>query len=116
MRIFPQQLEGGFMLKYKRIGTIIILCGVMALTLSCFGFGKKSKKDTEKEQEIVTENGKDYVKVPNPLYAVWQGQPEYVYVPKSQYRPLLGERIVGEDVRIKTKFLERKIARLEREI
>ena len=98
---------------YKRFVTIILLCGAMALTLSCFG-GKK--KTTEKEQEIVTENGKDYVKVPNPLYSAFRGQPEYVYVPKSQYRPLLGERITGEDIRVKQQFLERKIARLEREL
>ncbi len=101
------------MSNYKRLMTILFLCGVMTLTLACFG---SKKKTTQKEQEIVTENGKDYVKVPNPLYTIWQGQPEYVYVPKSQYRPLLGERVVGEDVRIKTKFLERKIARLESEL
>jgi len=102
------------MLKYKHLAYSLILCGVMVLTLSCFGKG--SKKSTAKEQEIITESGEDYVKVPNPLYTIWRGQPEYVYVPKSQYRPLLGERIVGEDVRVKTAFLERKIARLEREM
>ncbi len=101
------------MVNMKRLTGIFFLCGVMALTLSCFG-GKK--QTTEKEQEIVTKGGEDYVKVPNPLYAVWRGQPEYVYVPKSQYRPLLGERLTGQDVRIKQQFLERKIARLEREL
>lgn len=98
---------------YKRFATIFLLCGVMALTLSCFG---EKKKTTEKEHEIVTENGEDYIKVPNPLYAAFRGQPEYVYVPKSQYRPLLGERLTGEDVRVKTALLERKIARLEKEL
>ncbi len=101
------------MVKHKRLALFLLLFGMMTLTLSCFG-GKKTTSN--KEQEIVTKGGKDYVKVPNPLYAVWQGQPEYIYVPKSQYRPLLGERIVGEDVRIKQQFLERKIARLEREL
>ncbi len=101
------------MRRYTRFATIFLLCGAIAMTLSCFG-GKK--KPVEKEQEIVTKNGEDYVKVPNPLYAAFRGQPEYVYVPKSQYRPLLGERLTGEDVRVKTAFLERKIARLEREM
>ncbi|MBW1659789.1 MAG: hypothetical protein JRJ48_04765 [Deltaproteobacteria bacterium] len=98
---------------YRQFMTIAILCIIAVFTLSCFG---SNKKTVEKEQEIITEGGEDYVKVPNPLYSVWQGQPEYVYVPKSQYRPLLGERFAGEDVRIKTKFLERKIARLEKEL
>ncbi len=101
------------MINYKRLTSVLFLCSLMILTLSCFG-GKK--KTTEKEQEVITKNGKDYVKVPNPLYAVWRGQPEYVYVPKSQYRPLLGERITGEDVRIQTQLLERKLARLERQL
>ena len=101
------------MVKHKRLALFLLLFGMMTLTLSCFG-GKKTTSN--KEQEIVTKGGKDYVKVPNPLYTVWQGQPEYIYVPKSQYRPLLGERLAGEDVRIKQQFLERKIARLEREL
>jgi hypothetical protein len=76
---------------------------------SCFGSG--SKTDPSKEQEIITENGQDYVKVLNPLFGVMRGEKEYVYVPKSQYQPLLGERVMNEDVRIKTKYLERKITR-----
>ncbi len=97
----------------RRFITIIIFCAFSIFLLSCFG---SNKKTVEKEKEIVTENGEDYVKVPNPMYTIWRGQPEYVYVPKSQYRPLLGERFAGEDVRIKTKFLERKIARLEKKL
>jgi hypothetical protein len=81
---------------------------------SCFGSG--SKTDPSKEQEIITENGQDYVKVLNPLFGVMRGEKEYVYVPKSQYQPLLGERVMNEDVRIKTKYLERKIAKLERQL
>ncbi len=92
---------------------ILTLSLIMALTLSCFG---NKKENPEKEQEIVTKDGTDYVKVPNPLYTVWRGQPEYVYVPKSQYRPLLGERLTGEDVKIKQRYLESKIARLEKEL
>ena len=98
---------------FKRLITITILCTFSVFMISCFGGNKKT---VEKEQEIVTEGGEDYVKVPNPMYTIWRGQPEYVYVPKSQYRPLLGERFTGEDVRIKTQFLERKIARLEKEL
>ena len=99
--------------RYKHFITITTLCFITFFMISCFG---SNKKNVEKEQEIITEGGEDYVKVPNPLYAVWQGQPQFVYVPKSQYQPLLGERFAGEDVRLKTKFLERKIARLEKEL
>ncbi|RTZ93144.1 MAG: hypothetical protein DSY91_02660 [Deltaproteobacteria bacterium] len=99
--------------RYRRFTTLTILCIIAVFTLSCFGGNKKT---VEKEQEIVTKGGEDYVKVPNPLYSVWRGQPEYVYVPKSQYSPLLGERLTGEDVRVKQRYLESKIARLEKEL
>ncbi len=97
----------------KRLAIIFALIAASALCVSCFG-GKNTAP--EKEQEIITEGGEDYVKVPNPLYAVWRGQPEYVYVPKSQYRPLLGERFTGEGERVRTLFLEKKIAELERKL
>ncbi len=102
------------MKRFQKLARLLLLCFFLVTTISCFGNDSKNK--TTKEQEIITESGQDYVKVLNPLFGVMRGEKEYVYVPKSQYQPLLGERVMGEDVRIKTKYLERKIAKLERQI
>jgi len=102
------------MKRVQKLVGLLLLCFFLVTMISCFG--SDSKNNAAKEQEIITESGQDYVKVLNPLYGIMRGEAEYVYVPKSQYQPLLGERFMGEDVRIKTKYLERKIAKLERQL